>query len=143
MVPAISNYEGELDFTLKFNESGTAKSVTSTFSEKLTKLFCHLAKTTPTGILVKKEPPPGAVIRATAVYKKTEQVAEVVERCPHHQSEDTSDNRSHLIRVEGSQLAQYFEDPKTKRQRVTVPYERPQRESEMTTILLSFMCNSS
>ncbi|XP_007551317.1 cellular tumor antigen p53 [Poecilia formosa] len=143
MVPAISNYAGELDFALHFNDSGTAKSVTSTFSEKLTKLFCQLAKTTPIGILVKVEPPQGAVIRATAVYKKTEHVAEVVKRCPHHQSEDTSDNKSHLIRVEGSQLAQYFEDPNTKRQSVTVPYERPQRGSEMTTILLSFMCNSS
>lgn len=36
------------------------------------------------------------------------------------------EHRSHLIRVEGSQLAQYFEDPYTKRQSVTVPYEPPQ-----------------
>lgn len=36
------------------------------------------------------------------------------------------EHRSHLIRVEGSQKAQYFEDPHTKRQSVTVPYEPPQ-----------------
>ncbi|XP_054880430.1 cellular tumor antigen p53 [Poeciliopsis prolifica] len=143
MVPAVSNYAGEHGFSLSFNDAGTAKSVTSTFSEKLGKLFCQLAKTTPIGILVKEEPPADAIIRATAVYKKTEHVAEVVKRCPHHQSEDSSDNKSHLIRVEGSQLAQYFEDPFTKRQSVTVPYERPQLGSETTTILLSFMCNSS
>lgn len=35
-----------------------------------------------------KEPPHGAVLRATAVYKKTEHVADVVRRCPHHQNED-------------------------------------------------------
>ncbi|XP_027894788.1 cellular tumor antigen p53 [Xiphophorus couchianus] len=142
-VPAISNYAGEHGFNLEFHDSGTAKSVTSTYSVKLGKLFCQLAKTTPIGVLVKEEPPQGAVIRATAVYKKTEHVGEVVKRCPHHQSEDLSDNKSHLIRVEGSQLAQYFEDPNTRRHSVTVPYERPQLGSEMTTILLSFMCNSS
>ncbi|XP_032438191.1 cellular tumor antigen p53 isoform X2 [Xiphophorus hellerii] len=142
-VPAISNYAGEHGFNLEFNDSGTAKSVTSTYSVKLGKLFCQLAKTTPIGVLVKEEPPQGAVIRATSVYKKTEHVGEVVKRCPHHQSEDLSDNKSHLIRVEGSQLAQYFEDPNTRRHSVTVPYERPQLGSEMTTILLSFMCNSS
>lgn len=35
-------------------------------------------------------------------------------------------HRNHLIRVEGSTLAQYFEDPDNKRQSVTVPYEPPQ-----------------
>lgn len=104
-----------------------------------------------------REPPKGAVLRATAVYKKTEHVADVVRRCPHHQNEDCKktgferflmnrlgsfclfyiscylflfiflavEHRSHLIRMEGSQLAQYFEDPFTKRQSVTVPYEPP------------------
>jgi len=37
-----------------------------------------------------------------------------------------TEHRSHLIRVEGSQLAHYFEDLVTKRQSVTVPYEAPQ-----------------
>lgn len=37
-----------------------------------------------------------------------------------------AEHRSHLIRVEGSQRAQYFEDAHTKRQSVTVPYELPQ-----------------
>lgn len=39
-----------------------------------------------------KEPPQGAVLRATAVYKKTEHVADVVRRCPHHQNEDGKEN---------------------------------------------------
>ncbi|XP_032423060.1 cellular tumor antigen p53-like [Xiphophorus hellerii] len=142
-VPAVSNYTGQHDFMLKFNDLGTAKSVTSTSSEKLGKLFCQLAKTTLIGILVKEEPPQGAIISATAVYKKTEHVAEVVKRCPHHQSEGPADNKSHLIEVEGSQLAQYVEDLNTKSQSVTVPYERPQLGSETTKILLSIMCTSS
>ncbi|MEQ2239828.1 Cellular tumor antigen p53 [Ilyodon furcidens] len=139
-VPVTTDHAGDFGFELRFQKSGTAKSVTSTYSEMLNKLYCQLAKTSPIGIVVSGEPPQGAIVRATAVYKKTEHVAEVVKRCPHHQS---SDNISHLIRVEGSKLAQYFEDPNTKRQSVTVPYERPQLGSEMTTILLSFMCNSS
>ncbi|XP_051285038.1 cellular tumor antigen p53 [Dicentrarchus labrax] len=142
-VPVTSDYPGEYGFQLRFQKSGTAKSVTSTFSEQLNKLYCQLAKTSPVEVLVSKELPADAVIRATAVYKKTEHVAEVVRRCPHHQNEDAAEHRSHLIRVEGSQRAQYFEDTHTKRQSVTVPYEPPQLGSEMTTILLSFMCNSS
>lgn len=58
------------------------------FSELLNKLYCQLAKTSPVEVLVSKIPPQGAVFRATAVYKKTEHVADVVRRCPHHQKED-------------------------------------------------------
>ncbi|XP_068569396.1 cellular tumor antigen p53 [Cebidichthys violaceus] len=142
-VPVTTDHPGEYGFQLRFQKSGTAKSVTSTYSESLNKLYCQLAKTSPVEVLVSKELPLGAVFRATAVYKKTEHVAEVVRRCPHHQNEDAAEHRSHLIRVEGSQRAQYFEDLHTKRQSVTVPYEPPQLGSEITTILLSFMCNSS
>lgn len=142
-VPVTTDYPGEYGFNLRFQKSGTAKSVTSTFSELLNKLYCQLAKTSPVEVYVSKEPPQGAVLRATAVYKKTEHVADVVRRCPHHQNVDAVEHRSHLIRVEGNQRAQYFEDQHTKRQSVTVPYETPQLGSEMTTILLSFMCNSS
>ncbi|XP_017259385.1 cellular tumor antigen p53 isoform X2 [Kryptolebias marmoratus] len=142
-VPVTTDYPGAYSFELQFQNSGMAKSVTSTYSEKLKKLFCQLAKTTPIEVLVSEELPQGAVLRATAVYKKSDHVAEVVKRCPHHQTEDSSDNRSHLIRLEGSQLVQYFEDPNTLRQSVTVPYEPPQLGSKHTTILLSFMCNSS
>lgn len=68
--------------------------VLSQYSEILNKLYCQLAKTSPIEVLVSKEPPVGAVIRATAVYKKTEHVAEVVRRCPHHQTEDCKENIS-------------------------------------------------
>ncbi|XP_072315274.1 cellular tumor antigen p53 [Eucyclogobius newberryi] len=142
-VPETCDYPGEHDFTLRFHKSGTAKSVTSTFSESLNKLYCQLAKTSPVEVLVAKDPPLGSMLRATAVYKKTEHVAEVVRRCPHHQNEDSMEFSSHLIRIEGSQLVCYYEDPSTNRHSVTVPYEPPQLGSERTTILLSFMCNSS
>lgn len=59
------------------------------FSEMLNKLYCQIAKTTPIEVMVTREPPQGAVLRATAVYKKTEHVADVVRRCPHHQNEDS------------------------------------------------------
>uniref|UniRef100_H2U135 Cellular tumor antigen p53 n=1 Tax=Takifugu rubripes TaxID=31033 RepID=H2U135_TAKRU len=142
-VPVTTDYPGEYGFELRFQKSGTAKSVTSTYSEILNKLYCQLAKTSLVEVLLIKKPPAGAVLRATAIYKKIEHVADVVRRCPHHQNEDSAAHRSHLIRMEGSQRAQYFEDPHTKRQSVTVPYEPPQLGSEFTTILLSFMCNSS
>ncbi|CAL8327212.1 unnamed protein product [Lota lota] len=142
-VPTTSDYAGVYGFQLRFQKSGTAKSVTSTYSSVLNKLYCQLAKTCPVEVLVDRDPPQGAILRATAVYKKTEHVAEVVRRCPHHQQEDVVEHRSHLIRVEGSQRAQYMEDPNTKRQSVTLPYEPPQLGSMHTTLLLNFMCNSS
>lgn len=64
------------------------------FSESLKKLFCQLARTTPIEVLVSIEPPMGAILRATAVYKKSEHVAEVVRRCPHHQTEDGKEDVS-------------------------------------------------
>lgn len=142
-VPVTSDYPGEYGFQLRFQRSGTAKSVTSTYSELLNKLYCQLAKTSLVEVLLSKQPPAGAALRATAVFKKTEHVAEAVRRCPHHQNEDSTEHRSHLIRMEGSERAQYFEDPHTRRQSVTLPYEPPQPGSEFSTILLKFMCNSS
>ncbi|XP_062850185.1 cellular tumor antigen p53-like [Trichomycterus rosablanca] len=146
-VPSTNDYPGEYGFQLRFNQSSTTKSVISTYSTTLNKLYCQLAKTCPVNVLVEKEPPHGAILRATAIYKKPEHVSVVVMRCPHHQNiaesnEDVA-HRSHLIRVECNQRAQYLVDPSTKRQSVTVPYEAPQLGSEGTTVLLNYMCNSS
>ncbi|KAJ8008178.1 hypothetical protein DPEC_G00102070 [Dallia pectoralis] len=146
-VPSTIDYPGEHGFDLRFQKTGIAKSVTFTFSLQLNKLFCRLAKTCPVEVLMSKDPPPGAILRATAIYKKSEHVSEVVRRCPHHQSSPENNegvsHRSHLIRVEGSQRVQYLEDDNTKRQSVVLPYESPQLGSEATTVLLNFMCNSS
>lgn len=67
-------------------------SVLPQYSEILNKLYCQLAKTSLVEVLLGKNPPIGAVLRATAIYKKTEHVAEVVRRCPHHQNEDGKRN---------------------------------------------------
>ncbi|PIO30685.1 hypothetical protein AB205_0136420, partial [Aquarana catesbeiana] len=99
------------------------------YSPDLNKLFCQSAKTCPVLIHVQSPPPNGSVLRAVAVYKKSEHMAEVVKRCPHHErSVEPGDDyapRSHLIRIEGNSMAQYAEDVNG-RHSVCLPYEEPQ-----------------
>ncbi|XP_018589310.1 cellular tumor antigen p53-like [Scleropages formosus] len=146
-VISTANYMGELGFQLHFHQSGTAKSVTSTYSPDLNKLYCLSGKTCPVEIHVDQSPPPGAVLRATAVYKLLEHRAVVVRCCPYHEGAAENNegpaNRSHLIRAEGCQRAQYIEDSATGRHSVLVPYEQSQPGTKCYTVFYTFMCNIS
>ncbi|KAG8435908.1 hypothetical protein GDO86_007124 [Hymenochirus boettgeri] len=146
-VPSTEDYAGEYGLKLEFQQNGTAKSVTCTYSTDLNKLFCQSGKTCPVLIRVESPPTCAAILRATAVYKKSEHVSEVVKRCPHHERTmepgDDPATRSHLIRVEGNTQAFYVEDANSGRHSVCVPYEDPQVGTECSTVLYNYMCNSS
>ncbi|XP_056628381.1 tumor protein p73 isoform X4 [Triplophysa dalaica] len=147
-IPSNTDYPGPHNFEVTFQQSSTAKSATWTYSPLLKKLYCQIAKTCPIQIKLASTPPNGSVIRAMPIYKKAEHVTEVVKRCPNHElgrdfNESQTAPASHLIRVEGSNLCQYVDDPVTGRQSVLVPFEAPQVGTEFTTILYNFMCNSS
>uniref|UniRef100_A0A672LDE2 Cellular tumor antigen p53 n=1 Tax=Sinocyclocheilus grahami TaxID=75366 RepID=A0A672LDE2_SINGR len=147
-IPSNTDYPGPHNFEVTFQQSSTAKSATWTYSPLLKKLYCQIAKTCPIQIKLASSPPNGGVIRAMPIYKKAEHVTEVVKRCPNHElgrdfNESQTAPASHLIRVEGSNLCQYVDDPVTGRQSALVPYEAPQVGTEFTTILYNFMCNSS
>lgn len=87
-----STSAADLGWSDDHNVRVSSLSVVPQYSEILNKLYCQLAKTSLVEVLLNKKPPGGAILRATAIYKKIEHVAEVVRRCPHHQNEDCKRN---------------------------------------------------
>ncbi|XP_013907681.1 PREDICTED: cellular tumor antigen p53-like [Thamnophis sirtalis] len=145
--PPTEDHAGQFDFDLEFEKSGTAKSVTYTYSPELNKLYCQMCKTCKVLVKTSGTPPLGSVIRAMAVYKQSEHMAEVVRRCPTHERQPMHNDEvtpaDHLIRVEGNPQARYYTDPATKRHSVCVPYQKPQVGMACSIILYNYMCNSS
>jgi hypothetical protein len=155
-VPSSTPYSGDYSFEVSVQKQPKeTKSATWTHSDSLGKLYVRLGAACPFVYRTSKHRsvPHGCVVRVLPVYIRPEHVRDVVRRCPNHVAgalresgapadTDMAAQAQHLIRSQHS-LAQYTEDPNTRRLSVLIPYEQPQAGAEWVTSLLEFHCFSS
>ncbi|RNA06799.1 tumor 63 isoform X7 [Brachionus plicatilis] len=151
-LPSIDSFSGPYNFNISIlsSEAPVKKSTSWTFSHKLNKLYCHPNVACPIDVSVSSLPPSGSIVRATPVFSKYEHIEQIVTRCENHKKSKEFDSDvdllepalCHFIRCRHSQ-AVYEEEVITRRQSVTVPFEKPQTGSAYSTILYQFMCYSS
>uniref|UniRef100_A0A3B4FI32 Cellular tumor antigen p53 n=2 Tax=Pundamilia nyererei TaxID=303518 RepID=A0A3B4FI32_9CICH len=128
-VPVTTDYPGEYGFQLRFQRSGTAKSVTSTVSYGSSDLGKSY-NCTSNSVEVFSDSPCSAMWLASSV--KVRVLCSVIPRHPHHLLWSAGEGPSACKALCVSQ--QYI---------LIFMLFLFQLGSEMTTILLSFMCNSS
>uniref|UniRef100_UPI00358F8967 tumor protein 63-like isoform X2 n=1 Tax=Myxine glutinosa TaxID=7769 RepID=UPI00358F8967 len=81
-----------------------------------------------------------------AIFKQSEHVAVPVTRCPtHYQNHQGKKDipPDHLICVEGMDKVFYVQHPTSNRHSVFMPFCLPQVGCDYTTLMCSFMCNTS
>lgn len=146
-VPSSIHYPGHYGFQMAFSPpKKDTKSTTWTYSSSFNKLYVRMATSCPIQFKTTSPPPPGTVIRATAIYKEPQHIQHVVRRCPNHagclQHNESHPAPTHLIRSDHP-LAAYVEDPFTNRHSVVIPHQTAQVGSDWTVNLYQFMCLGS
>uniref|UniRef100_G3UK14 Cellular tumor antigen p53 n=1 Tax=Loxodonta africana TaxID=9785 RepID=G3UK14_LOXAF len=131
-------------FCLGFLHSGTAKSVTYTYSPELNMLFCQLAKACPVQLWVTSTPPPSTCVHTMAIYRR-QHMMEVMKHCRHLECRSDYSNcldpPQHLIQWEETCMLSIWRTPSLYHS-VGCPSSH-QRSVLTTTIHFNFMCNSS
>lgn len=145
-IPANTNWPGPYGFDISFGFE-EKKNANCVYSEIKDKIFVNMAVACSLNFKLKKEPPDGSIIRAMPIFSKPEFITEVVKRCLIHAAPSDTHNEGHpapdhLIRCD-HKSASYIEDSSTKRQSVTVLYEKPHIGVDFTPYIYRFMCLGS